>query len=119
MFFKDLAQYLSRKKDEDIEDGLQIMYSTYFQPSNFYYVNDNDTILASLSQYKNEEKWLRMEMLAELLYQDALKRNGGQKIELLDKSLAVYKQLDVGCSTFSFERKNKIQSICLLIEELK
>jgi hypothetical protein len=31
----------------------------------------------------------------------------------------VYKQLDVECSTFSFERKNKIQSIHLLIEELK
>lgn len=118
-FFQDLAQYLSKKKDEDIEDGIQNLYDMYFCPSSFYYENDVDAILHTLSSYKGQELLMRLEMLAELLYQDALRKSGDGQINLLSKALALYQQLDVESTTFSFERREKMEKMRVQLDDLK
>ena len=59
-----------------------------------------------------------MEMLAELLCQDALERKDEkEKVNLLKKSHFLYERLDTLSSTYSFERKRKIQEIQAIIDE--
>jgi len=114
-FFEDLSLYLSRKRKGD-EDQMETFYTNYFHPSEFYIKNNKEDVLKSLSEYEKDEEEYRMEMLAELLCQDGLQREDGNKIDLLQKSLFLYTRLDELSTTYSFERKRKIQEIQGIIE---
>lgn len=114
-FFEELSLYLDRKH-KGIEDQIETFYTSYFRPSEFYITSDKEDVLKSLSEYGKDEEEYRMEMLAELLCQDGLEREDGNKINLLQKSLFLYERLDELSTTYSFERKRKIQEILGIIE---
>ena len=114
-FFEDLSLYLNRKHKGD-EHQMETFHTNYFHPSEFYLANNKEDVLKSLSEYEKDEEEYRMEMLAELLCQDGLQREDGNKINLLQKSLFLYERLDELSTTYSFERKRKIQEILGIIE---
>lgn len=115
-FFEALHLYLDRKR-KGSEDQIETFYTNYFQPSQFYIDNTKENVLNSLSEYPKDEEEYRMEMLAELLCQDALERKEESvKVNLLKKSLFLYERLDTLSSTYSFERKRKIQEIHGIID---
>ncbi|MCI1682587.1 MAG: hypothetical protein LKI39_08540 [Bacteroides sp.] len=114
-FLEDISLFLSKRGKENSEKEIQILYSTYFRSSQYYYENNISTIDASISQYKENEQESRMQMLAELLYQDALIKNGEIKVDLLRKSLYLFQKLDIKSKTFSIDRRNKIQQIKTLL----
>lgn len=115
-FFEALALFLARRRKGD-EEQIEIFYTNYFHPSEFYINNSKEDVLNSLSEYPKDEEEYRMEMLAELLYQDALERKVLElKIDLLKKSLFLYERLDLISTTYSFERKRKIQEISGIID---
>jgi hypothetical protein len=115
-FFENLSLYLDRKRKGE-EDQIETFYTNYFHPSKFYIDNTKEEVLNSLSEYPKDEEEYRMEMLAELLCQDALERKEESvKVNLLKKSLFLYERLDTLSSTYSFERKRKIQEIQGIID---
>src|SRR5574344_2755982 len=89
-FFEALHLYLDRKR-KGSEDQIETFYTNYFQPSQFYIDNTKENVLNSLSEYPKDEEEYRMEMLAELLCQDALERKDEkEKVNLLKKSHFLY-----------------------------
>jgi hypothetical protein len=115
-FFEALALYLARKRKSG-EGDIETFYTNYFHPSKYYIDNTKEGVLNSLSEYPKDEEEYRMEMLAELLLQDALERKDYDiKIDLLKKSLFLYERLDTLSTTYSFERKRKIQEIQGIID---
>jgi hypothetical protein len=110
-FFEELSSFLSKKGKVDAEKEIQTLYETYFLPSKYYVREDIETIYASFSKYNREEQYYRMQMLAELLYNDALIKEGKIKYDLLRKSLFLYERVDMQSTTFSFNIKMKIQNI--------
>ena len=72
-FFEALALYLARKRKSGGGD-IETFYTNYFHPSKYYIDNTKEGVLNSLSEYPKDEEEYRMEMLAELLLQDALER---------------------------------------------
>lgn len=78
---------------------------------------DAEYILTDLSQdYEGQEFLTRIDMLSELLYQDALLKEPDEKKYLLAKALYLKEYLDSHSDTFSFERRNKINEIKKLLE---
>lgn len=117
---QDFVEALEKLVEErDKHDGpelqlqLQSIYRAYFNhPHTFYYNQDAEYILNDLGQnYGGEELLTRIEMLSELLYQDALLKEPEEQNYLLRKSLYLLIYLDEHSDTFSFERRGKISEI--------
>lgn len=117
---QDFVEALEKLVEErDKHDGpelqlqLQSIYRAYFNhPHIFYYNQDAEYILNDLGQnYGGEELLTRIEMLSELLYQDALLKEPEEQKYLLRKSLYLLIYLDEHSDTFSFERRGKISEI--------
>ena len=116
--------YLTTLEEKKKEDGpefqlkIQSIYRAYFNHSHhFYYEQDAEYILTDLSQdYEGQEFLTRIDMLSELLYQDALLKEPDEKKYLLAKALYLKEYLDSHSDTFSFERRNKINEIKKLLE---
>lgn len=115
-FVEALEKLVEEKGKHDgpeLQLQLQSIYRAYFNhPHPFYYNQDAEYILNDLGQnYGGEELLTRIEMLSELLYQDALLKEPEEQKYLLRKSLYLLIYLDEHSDTFSFERRGKISEI--------
>lgn len=115
--FVEALEKLVEERDKHVGPELQLqlqsIYRAYFNhPHTFYYNQDAEYILNDLGQnYGGEELLTRIEMLSELLYQDALLKEPEEQNYLLRKSLYLLIYLDEHSDTFSFERRGKISEI--------
>lgn len=120
-FFDSLEKLIEKKEylpQENIQLEFEGMYRTYFlKPKEFFCIQDSEYILMYLCQtFEKHELLDRVEILAELLYQDALiQSSNDEQKELLGKSLYLLEYLDLHSDTFSFERKGKIAGIKKMI----
>ena len=115
-FFETLEKLVEerdKKNGPELQLQLQSIYRAYFNhPPTFYYNQDAEYILNEMGQnYGGEELLTRIDMLSELLHQDALLKELEEQKHLLRKSLFLLKYLDEHSNTFSFERKGKIEEI--------
>ena len=108
-----LVEERGKHDGPELQLQLQSIYRAYFNhPHTFYYTQDAEYILNDLGQnYGDEELLTRIEMLSELLYQDALLKEPEEQKYLLRKSLFLLIYLDAHSDTFSFERRGKISEI--------
>lgn len=108
-----LVEERKKKDDTELQLQFQSIYCTYFNhPHTFYYDQDAEYILNDLGQnYEGEELLVRIDMLSELLYQDALLKVPAEQHFLLKKSLFLLKYMDEHSDTFSLERRRKISEI--------
>jgi len=69
--------------------------------------------------FAKEQHNIRMEMMAELLYKDATKyeHNDEERRNLADKSLTIYKLLEIAERTFSFDRNAKMAELVSIIQD--
>jgi len=119
--FDSIHKLLENPKEDNIED-IQIQYKDLYDKflgHNFsYYYNESiETILDFFSS--QEDSLEKIEMLCELLYNDALlQKDISIQNNLFAKSLALYKYIDEHSNTYSverFKRINKINQNLLLI----
>ena len=110
---KKLVEERDKNDGPELQLQLQSIYRAYFNhPSTFYYDQDAEYILNEMGQnYGGEELLTRIDMLSELLYQDALLKESEEQKYLLRKSLFLLNYLDTHSDTFSFERRGKIGEI--------
>lgn len=108
-----LVEERDKKNGPELQLQLQSIYRAYFNhPPTFYYDQDAEYILNEMGQnYGGEELFTRIDMLSELLHQDALLKEPEEQKHLLRKSLFLLKYLDEHSDTFSFERRGKIGEI--------
>jgi hypothetical protein len=110
-FFEELALSLSKKNKEEKETVIQNMFDAYFKRYDFYIENDPTDILESFNEMATTEKLCRIEMLAELLHQEALLKEGDERRNLLDKSLKLYNYINERSTTFSLDRLRRMKEI--------
>lgn len=120
-FFDALEKLIEKKEylpQENIQLEFEGMYRTYFLESKeFFCTHDSEYLLMYLCQtFERYELLDRVEILSELLYQDALIQSSpDQQKNMLEKSLYLLEYLDQHSDTFSFERKGKIAGIKKMI----
>ena len=108
-----LVEERDKKNGPELQLQLQSIYRAYFNhPPTFYYDQDAEYILNEMRQnYGGEELLTRINMLSELLHQDALLKEPEEQKYLLRKSLFLLKYLDEHSNTFAFVRKGNIGEI--------
>ncbi len=113
-FFEDVAKVIHRKLHPDDEQQLEAfgdLYRNYLKNDrDYYYGMSSESLIASFS--KDPDGIYKAEMVATLLYQDALlQKDETFRNELLGKSLALYQYIDQSSKDFSTERKEIIANI--------
>lgn len=119
-FAKELAVFLTGRTGKDVEPGtFDEFYTRYLhKDASFFYESDIDGLRAFINEKKGEERLAYMEMLAELLFQDApMHLEPATKQDLYMKSLALYEWLDEESKTYSAERLQRMDYILLQIRE--
>jgi len=117
-FFDALTELVSgRYKDnvEEIRIQLSGLYEQYLGNNiAFFYNSSIEGIIAGFLAEKDLQKDSipRMEMLAELFYQDALvQHDAALKRNLLEKSLTLFNFLAANSHTYSIDRPVRIEAI--------
>jgi len=113
-FFDALTELVSgRYKDnvEEIRIQLSGLYEQYLGNNiAFFYNSSIESIIAGFVAEKDSIP--RMEMLAELFYQDAMVQyDAALKRNLLKKSLALFNFLAANSHTYSIDRPTRIEAI--------
>jgi hypothetical protein len=119
---------LARINDEDpdtsrIQERFDTVYQQFFRcPASHFYETEKEKILNDLEEEgrSGRDTLGRVEMLAELLYQDGLiKKSIPDKCMLLEKSLYLFDYLNRKSRTFSWERSWKRMDIEKILSEFE
>lgn len=115
MFFEALAKFLRNKegKSQDVlRRELEDLYKTFLKQSRHDFHNMSvEEIVAS---FNDDERIFKTEIVADLLYQDALVENEDRGV--LTKALGLFKYVDLLSETFSIDRCRKIGEIESLLK---
>lgn len=114
LFFEAMAKFIRNKEGKDPEilrPELDEFYKNFLKhPRDFF----KDFRAEEIIDFFNEdERLFKVEIIAELFYQDALL--GEPDKELLGKSLALLKYVDLNSDTFSFDRQRRTSEIEVLL----
>jgi hypothetical protein len=118
-FFHAIAKLIRANLDDPdtsrIRERFNDMYRQFFRrPAEHFYEVERDAILGDLEQEGRSEQdtLARVQMLAELIYQDGLiRKTVPERCRMLEKSLYLFEYLDRNSRTFSWERNQKMSDI--------
>lgn len=110
LFFEALAKFIRNKEGKDPEilrPELDELYKNFLKhPRDFF---KDFSVEEIINFFDNDEKLYKIEIVAELFYQDAML--GDPDKELLRKALSLFKYVDLNSDTFSFDRQRKTGEI--------
>jgi len=130
-FFEAIEKLIHRKKIlqgeypdySEIQESYNKMYDQFFhKPASYFYETDKEAILDNLleEKYSERDTLARVQMIAELLYQDGLiKKDILEKCNLLEKALFLLNYIENKSNTFSWEREQKMADIKKLLVEFQ
>lgn len=117
LFFEALAKFLRNKGDkapEVLRPELDELYKTFLkQPRDYFKSMSIDEIGNSFDE---DTRLYKIEIVAELFFQDALL--GEVDKLLLEKSLSLLQYAEINSDTFSIERHRKIGEIETILLQL-
>ena len=127
-FFNAIAKVMRRdipgiEPDiSEIQKRFNEMYNQFFRhPAELFYRISKEDILSELESENRSERDVhaKIQMLSELLYQDALiKSDAQERLALLEKSLFLLEYLDRNSNTFSWDRGQRIGDIKKALAEV-
>ena len=111
-FFEALARALEKKEIEGRSKAIQDMYQQYLGSYEYYQnATAEEAIEHITTVYPEEQRYQRMEMLAELYYAEAEWRAYPINTTLLERALQLFEVIDRNSDTFSLARADKIKDI--------
>ena len=111
-FFAALARALEKKEIEDRSKAIHELYEQYLGSYEYYQnATPEEAIDHIATIYPEEQRYQRLEMLAELYYAEAEWRVYPIKMDLLERALKLFEFIDRNSDTFSLDRADKIKKI--------
>lgn len=118
-FFDDLNLFINKKTMVNRQKEMISLYNTFVGDYTFYHIAATDAILKSFDELNPNEKICKMQMLAELYFQEALiELMAVEKLSLCRKSLEIWEYIDINSDTYSMDRKQKIEFIKSMLQEI-
>lgn len=110
-FMEALARMLHKTDEEQRRLLLQALYRQYVGNYDFYHHATPDEVFIALAGESAERRAMKMEMLAELFYQDAQLESEPLRHTLLEKARVCMLWLDEHSGVYSIGRMNRLQEI--------
>ena len=104
---------LRNQKDRNKKmEEMRRLYQRYLGgPYEFYHTATLEDAVDAISQYPENERFQRLEMLAELYYAESPLHSLPIRQQLLEKAYAIFYYCDQHSGLFSMERQQKIMKI--------
>lgn len=112
-FLAAIARFLNKKGQQDDQKEIEKLFETFVGDYTFFHIASLEEIMDSFQKYPEDERIYRIEMLAELFYQEADLKSEPFREEILDKAFELFSFVDRNSKTFSLDRINKINEIQL------
>lgn len=109
-FYEALELFLNKDVSKRKEE-IQKMYDQYVGPYAFYHTAAIEDVMKSMEQFDEKERLPRLEMLAELYYDESELMVGPMRTIMLKKALFLFDFLDHHARTFDMNRLNKMNKI--------
>lgn len=111
-FMAALERVLQKKEVESRREQIQQLYEQFVGPYSFYQIASFDDVMKSFAGEDNAERRMaKMEMLAELYYQEASLVSKPIADGLLEKAFALYDFLENNSKVYSIQRRMKMSDI--------
>jgi len=111
--FAEALQLLRNKKDREKQlEEMREMYREYLGgPYEFWHTAELSDVMDAIGQFPEDERFERMEMLAELYYAESSLHSLPIREMLLEKAFNLFDFCDRHSGMFSLERQLKIAEI--------
>ena len=110
-FFAALARALEKPEVEDRAKAIHQLYLQYLGDYEFYQNATVEEALEAISQFPEEQRLYRIEMLAELYYAESSTRALPIGETLLQRAFPLFEYVDQHSKLYSFDRKRKMEEI--------
>jgi len=111
-FMQALSLVINSQRDvKRKQEELQKLYDTYLGDAVMLHTASMEELMTFFSEFPEEQRLDRMEMLAQLLYVESTLKTGPARTLLLERALPLFRFIDSHSDTFSFERQTKIAEI--------
>lgn len=110
-FFAALEKALEKPEIEDRTRTIHQLYEQYLGDYEFYQNATVEEALEAISNYPEEQRLYRIEMLAELYYAEADNRMPPFAETLIERALPLFEYVDQHSKLYSFDRKRKMEEI--------
>ena len=111
-FMAAIERMLEKKEVASRREEIRRLCEQYVGPYDFYSVATLDDVMKALSGIADEDERLaKMEMLAELYWQEAYLISKPLGDMLLEKSFALYSYIEMHGRTYSIQRRQKMAAI--------
>lgn len=111
--------FLNQKSREKKMDEMRKLYERYAGgPYEFYHTATLDEVVEAVSQYPANEHFERLDMIARLYYAEAPLHSLPIRTMLLEKAYAIFNYCDRHSGVFSMERRNTIENIQHIINNM-
>lgn len=118
-FFDDLNLFINKKTMINRQKEMHYLYSKFVGDYTFYHIAATDIILKSFDKFDSNERIYRMQILAELYFQEAkFESMPAEKRSLWQKSLMLWEYIDINSDTYSMDRKQKIEFLRIMLQEI-
>lgn len=111
LFMEALARFLRNKGGKTpqmLSDELDVLYKDFVKYPRHHF--EDLSVEEIMNTFIEEERMQKVEIVAELLFQEALLKETPDKA-LLKKAMTLLKAVDLVSDTFSLERQRKIGEI--------
>ena len=107
-----IERMLEKKEITTRREAIKDLYNQYVGPYAFYSVATIDDVMKAMAGIEDEEKRLsKMDMLAELYYHEADTVGQPLRDELLNKAFMLFDYVETHGTTFSIDRRQKMNII--------
>ena len=111
-FMAAIERMLEKDEIKTRREEIKDLYNQYVGPYDFYSIATIDDVMKAMAGIPDEETRLsKMDMLAELYYHEADTVGHPLRDELLDKAFMLFDYVETHGTTFSIDRRNKMEII--------
>ncbi|MCI6160048.1 MAG: hypothetical protein MR681_01765 [Prevotella sp.] len=111
-FFEALQLVINSKESiRQKKDRIAKLYDSYIGDSIFYHTASLEDVMDSFTQWREEERLPKMEMLARLYFVEADFSTALDKQMMQERAMMLFRFIDRHSTTFSMERQRQIEKL--------
>ena len=114
-FAAALQRAMAKKDYEKRREAIKDLYTQFVGDYQFYHTSTIDEVMKEAESFPEEERLMKLEMLAELYFAEADYLSNPFKEVILNKAYSLYLFVDKYSNDYSIDRKHKLDTLKALL----
>ena len=110
-FAAALQRAMAEKEYDKRREAIKDLYTQFVGDYQFYHTSTIDEVMKEAESFPEEERLMKLEMLAELYFAEADYLSNPFKEVILNKAYSLYLFIDKYSNDYSIDRKHKLETL--------